>query len=77
MQNLDVNQTLSHWRPLAQTLYVPHNEEEYRNLVELLDDLVDEVGEDEDHPLASLMEVVGVLVEKYEDDTVPELDVAE
>jgi hypothetical protein len=27
----------------------------------------------EGHPLASLMVVVGVLVEKYEDDQVPEL----
>lgn len=73
MQNLDVSRTLDQWRPLANTLYVPHTEVEYQKLVALLDDLVDEVGEDEDHPLASLMEVVGVLVEKYEDETVPEL----
>ena len=73
MQNLDVSRTLDHWRPLAGTLYVPHTEVEYQKLVALLDELVDEVGEDEDHPLASLMEVVGVLVEKYEDETVPEL----
>jgi HTH-type transcriptional regulator/antitoxin HigA len=31
------------------------------------------VGEDEDHPLASLMEVIGVLIEKYEEEQVPEL----
>jgi HTH-type transcriptional regulator/antitoxin HigA len=42
-------------------------------LVSLLDRLVDEVGEDESHPLASLMEIVGVLIEKYEDEHVPEL----
>ena len=29
-------------------------------------------NEDEDHPLASLMEVIGVLIEKYEDEHVPE-----
>jgi HTH-type transcriptional regulator / antitoxin HigA len=55
------------------TLHVPHNEREYRQLVKLLDRLVDKVGEDEDHPLASLMEVLGVLIEKYEDDKAPEL----
>ena len=27
----------------------------------------------ESHPLASLMEIVGVLIEKYEDEHVPEL----
>jgi HTH-type transcriptional regulator/antitoxin HigA len=39
----------------------------------LLDDLIDEVGEDEDHPLASLMEVLSVLIEKYEDEHIPEI----
>ncbi len=45
----------------------------YDRLVLLLDDLIDEVREDETHPLASLMEVIGLLIEKYEDETVPEL----
>ena len=39
----------------------------------VLDDLIDVVGEDENHPLASIMEVIGVLIEKYEDDHIPEL----
>ena len=56
-------------------LFVPHTDAEYRELVAFLDSLIDEVGEDESHPLASLMEVVGVLIEKYEDDQVPELEV--
>ncbi len=41
--------------------------------MDLLDELVDHVGEDENHPLASLMELLGVLIEKYEDEHVPEL----
>jgi HTH-type transcriptional regulator/antitoxin HigA len=75
MQNLDVNKTADAWSLLAGTLFVPHTEDEYRRLVALLDGLIDEVGEDESHPLASLMEVLGVLIEKYEDDNVPELAV--
>jgi hypothetical protein len=47
--------------------------EEYERLTGLLDRLIDEVGEDETHPLASLMEVIGVLIEKYEDENVPVL----
>ncbi len=46
---------------------------EYEEAVALLDFLIDEVGEDELHPLASLMEVLGVLIEKYEDDHIPEI----
>ncbi|HEX6540646.1 MAG TPA: hypothetical protein VF040_02740 [Ktedonobacterales bacterium] len=61
------------WPDLAPWLFVPHSEQEYQRLVELMDSLVDRVGEDETHPLASLMEVVGTLIERYEDEHVPEL----
>lgn len=73
MQNLDVSKTVNAWSSLADTVLVPHTEAEYDRLVSLLDRLVDEVGEDESHPLASLMEIVGVLIEKYEDEHVSEL----
>ena len=61
------------WPSLSGVLYVPHTEKEYQETVSLLDSLIDQVGEDEAHPLASLMEVLGVLVEKYEDDHIPEI----
>jgi HTH-type transcriptional regulator/antitoxin HigA len=73
MQNLDVSKTTSAWASLAGKVYVPHTEQEYARLVSLLDDLIDEVGEDESHPLASLMEIVGVLIQNYENEHVPEL----
>jgi HTH-type transcriptional regulator/antitoxin HigA len=53
---------------------VPRTEKEYEELVELLDRVTDRVGENEDHPLASLMDVLGVLIEKYEDEQVPRID---
>jgi HTH-type transcriptional regulator/antitoxin HigA len=48
-------------------------EKEYQETVTLLDSLIDQVGEDETHPLTSLMEVLGVLIEKYEDEHIPEV----
>jgi len=50
-----------------------YTEAEYTSIAALLDRLIDEVGEDENHPLASLMEVLSVLVERYEAEQVPEL----
>ncbi len=61
------------WPKLTPVVFVPHAESEYHRLMMVLDDLVDIVGEDDRHPLASLMEVIGVLIEKYEDENVPEL----
>jgi len=74
MQNIDLRKTTDAWSSLAGKIYVPHSEEEYQQLVALLDSLIDEVGENESHSLASLMEIVGVLIEKYEDEHVPELN---
>ena len=75
IQNLDVTKTEAAWSSLAGAVYVPHSEEEYHRLVALLDSFIDEIGQDESHPLASLMEVVGVLIEKYEDEHVPSPEV--
>lgn len=61
------------WPMLEPVLFVPHEEREYQQLVTILDTLIDIVGENEDHSLASLMDVIGVLIEKYEDEHVPEL----
>ena len=54
-------------------VFVPHTEDDYHRLVALVDSLVDEVRENESHPLASLMDAVGVLIEEYENEHVPEL----
>ncbi|MBJ7326388.1 MAG: DUF86 domain-containing protein, partial [Chthoniobacterales bacterium] len=37
------------------------------------DEVTDEVGEDESHPLASFMDVLGTLLGDYETERVPEL----
>lgn len=50
-----------------------HTENDYAQAVALLDSLIDVVGENEKHPLASLMELVGVLIEQYEDTYIPEI----
>jgi HTH-type transcriptional regulator/antitoxin HigA len=60
------------WAAVAPVVFVPRTEREFERLVAVLDALIDTVGEDEEHPLASLMEVVGTLVEKYEDEHVSE-----
>ena len=53
-------------------IFVPTNEAEYDRLVALLDELTDIVRDDETHPLAKMMDVIGVLVEDYEDEHIPE-----
>lgn len=54
------------WQPLAPLLSVPYTEQEYQEKLALLNQLIDEVGDNEQHSLASLLDTVGVLVENYE-----------
>lgn len=73
VQQLDMDKTTAAWAGISNTVFVPHSEGEYQRLVSVLDGLTDEVGENEDHALASMMEVLSVLIENYEDEHVPEL----
>jgi HTH-type transcriptional regulator / antitoxin HigA len=73
MKTLDINQAITNWTNLSSSIFVPRTESEYESLVELLDRLIDQVGEDETHPLASMMDVIGALIENYETANVPEL----
>ena len=73
MPTLNITQTITAWSSIAENIFVPHTEEEYEHLVNILDTLIDQIGEDETHPLASLMEVIGALIENYENEHIPEL----
>jgi HTH-type transcriptional regulator / antitoxin HigA len=69
-----IRQAEAGWEAVQQIVYVPQNDGEYDRLVAVLDTLLDQVGEDETHPLASLLHVIGALIEQYEDAHVPEID---
>lgn len=58
------------WPGIQNIFSEPHNQKEYTRLVHILDGLIDEVGENESHPLASLMETLGSLIESYEDQNI-------
>ena len=73
MLDSKIEQVSPHWTEVSKILYLPHTEKEYQEAVRLLDNLIDTIGEDENHPLASLMEILGVLIEKYEDEYAPEI----
>ena len=47
---ITASQVQQSWGNLASMVFVPHREEDYQRLVEVLDRLIDLVGEDESHP---------------------------
>lgn len=60
------------WPAVAPFLTVPQDERTYQRAVEMLDMLLDESGGDERHDLAPLIDLMGTLVEAYENDRLPQ-----
>ena len=55
-----------HWVDVTKIIYVPHNKNEYNELVAILNRLLDMGGRNEHHPLASLANIIGNNLEIYE-----------
>jgi HTH-type transcriptional regulator/antitoxin HigA len=72
--NIQLEKIAKIWPGIQNIFSVPHNQKEYNRLVHILDGVIDEVGENESHPLASLMETLGSLIESYEVQNIPEID---
>lgn len=62
------------WKEVKDFLSVPHSKKEYNKIVSLLDLVIDEVGNKENHPLAPLLETLGSLVEAYEKENLKPID---
>lgn len=52
--------------PILEPIFLIRNEREYDAAVTRLNDLLDEVGTDENHPLYGLLDTLGTLIEAYE-----------
>lgn len=55
-----------HWLALRPLLSI-QNEEQYSQAVGHLNDLIDEIGTDETHPLYELLDTLGTLIHAYEE----------
>jgi HTH-type transcriptional regulator/antitoxin HigA len=74
-----LNKLIPAWKGLRNSVpfFGPiRNERDYARMQALMDELLDLVGDDEDHPLADLLDVVGMLVAQYEDENTPGLESA-
>ncbi len=61
---------LQAWMPFKQAIGVTsvHTEEDYTRATATIDVLLDEIGDDEDHPLADVLDYLADQVKAYEDE---------
>lgn len=66
-----VNEDLQvHWTNIAPLLTI-RNEREYNAAVKRLNELLDEIGDNEKHPLYSFLDTLGTLIHAYEEEHYP------
>jgi HTH-type transcriptional regulator/antitoxin HigA len=60
----------THWTTIAPLLTI-RNEREYNGAVKRLNELLDEIGDNEKHPLYSLLDTLGTIIHVYEEEHYP------
>ena len=68
----------AHWQVIS-PLFVIRNESDYDEAIEHLNELIDEVGVNEEHPLYDLLDTLGTVIHAYEEEhhTIPDCDAVE
>ena len=68
----------AHWQVIS-PLFVIRNENDYDEAIKRLNELIDEVGVNEEHPLYDLLDTLGTVIHAYEEEhhTIPDCDAVE
>jgi len=61
-----VEQVVAHWEFVSPLLRKPRSEADYDRLAGALDELLEVTGEDEGHPLMSLVDIIGDWLEAWD-----------
>jgi HTH-type transcriptional regulator / antitoxin HigA len=64
------DQIQTHWMNIAPLLTI-RNERDYNIAVKRMNELLDEIGTNEKHPLYSLLDTLGTLIHAYEEEHFP------
>jgi HTH-type transcriptional regulator/antitoxin HigA len=67
---LATNELQIHWQNIAPMLTI-RNEREYNAAVKRMNELLDEIGDNEKHPLYGLLDTLSTLIEAYEEEYYP------
>jgi HTH-type transcriptional regulator/antitoxin HigA len=66
-RNHYLEEIISHWKHIAPIIHEPQNHIEYEQLANMLDQLLDRVGDNESHELMSLVDVISHMISMYDE----------
>lgn len=62
------NKIIQELLKISSLIHIPQNDEEYKEMTDILFTLARKVGEDKDHPLFSAMELLTLSIEHYDNE---------
>jgi HTH-type transcriptional regulator/antitoxin HigA len=69
---LSIQNIAQNWQFSAPLVAIPQNEIEYQERLELLEQVWDEIGDNKNHPLLSLRNILSLVVSNYEQQHYPQ-----
>lgn len=66
-RNHYLEETIQHWKHISPVIHDPQNEDEYEKLANMLDQLLDIVGDNESHELMGLVDVISHMISMYDE----------
>jgi HTH-type transcriptional regulator / antitoxin HigA len=66
MLKRELSQVIKHWGYIAPFVSYPRNDTQFKKLVNTLDELLAITGEDENHSLMDLVDIISYFIESYE-----------
>src|ERR1700722_10042560 len=70
--NISLAKAIKHWPHIATIATYPKNKKDYEAMVEKLDELLDIVGSNEEHPLIGLVDLLSSHISAYEEKHIQE-----
>lgn len=66
-RNNYLEETIQHWKHISPIIHDPQNDDEYKKLANMLDQLLDIIGSNESHELMGLVDVISHMITMYDE----------
>lgn len=66
-KKIDIQSTIEHWKHISRYIREPQNDHDYHQLSLILDKLLDVTGDNENHELMGLVDIISHMIATYDD----------
>lgn len=64
---MNINELIEHWKYISPIIHAPQSREDYNQLANVLDQLLDIVKDDESHELMGLVDIISHMISIYDE----------